>query len=69
MEEELKEQLNRVYQELLVKDPKFKKFKCPICKGYGKVKGGLAGPAAGMKQVGSCFYCGGSGVARSPKRA
>ena len=66
--DEIKGQLESVYKELLVKDPKFIKYKCPICQGYGAAKGCLAGPATGRNQVGKCYYCGGSGVARSPKR-
>ena len=66
--EEQRDKLEAVYKELQIPDPKCAKFKCPICKGYGRVQGRLIGPKASGRSVGKCYYCGGSGVARSPKR-
>lgn len=60
--------LEAVYKELQIPDPNYIKYKCPICKGYGKVQGRLVGPRAVGRKIGKCYYCGGSGVARSPKR-
>ena len=65
--EEQRDKLEAVYKELQIHDPKCVKLKCPICKGYGMVQGRLIGPKASGRNIGKCYYCGGSGVARSLK--
>ena len=66
--EEQRDKLEAVYKELQIVDPTYVKFKCPICKGYGRAQGRLVGPKAMGRSVGKCYYCGGSGVARTLKR-
>ena len=67
MSKRTRAQLESVYRELLVVDSKFNKTKCPICRGRGLARGGFVSPSASPHQVGKCFYCGGSGITRTPK--
>lgn len=59
--------LEHVYHEVNTPDPKYLKVICPICKGIGQAKGYLVGPKGTPGQVGKCYYCGGTGVARKRK--
>jgi len=60
----MSDELDSVYLEISVHDPVYKKFKCPICKGYREVDGVLIGPSATLSQTGKCYYCNGTGIAR-----
>lgn len=62
-----RDKLKEVYKELQIVDPVYFKYKCPVCKGYGKVQGRWLGPKASGKTIGKCFYCAGTGVAKSLK--
>jgi hypothetical protein len=67
-EKETRTQIEAVYKELAVKDPNFTKYKCPVCNGYGEAQGAFVNSTVRPNHIGTCFYCGGSGVARSRKR-
>lgn len=64
----IQEQLQRVIADLKVEDPNYAKFKCPICKGMGLAVGKWSSPSMDPKQVGRCYFCGGTGVARRKKK-
>ena len=66
--QQIDDHLRAVAKDLSVSDPVYTKFRCPICRGYGRVRGKLVGPTISDNEIGKCFYCSGSGVARRRKK-